>query len=143
MATENGNAEAKQFYATAEKEKQRIESRIRELDNIIRCLYEDRVCGRISVERYDAMAVGYETEQAELKQELASITQKIEEIERCAYESLSNRQERMWRWKSSHPNCFEYSFVKLRCLKRRRNIPELQEIQLSFTSPSNRMSIPI
>lgn len=81
MATENGNAEAKQFYATAEKEKQRIESRIRELDNIIRCLYEDRVYGRISVERYDAMAVGYETEQSELKQELASITQKIEEID--------------------------------------------------------------
>ena len=81
MATENGNAEAKQFYATAEKEKQRIESRIRELDNIIRCLYEDRECGRISVERYDAMAVGYEPEQAELKQELASITQKIEEID--------------------------------------------------------------
>ena len=81
LATENGEAEAKKFYATAEKEKQRIECRIKELDNIIRCLYEDRVCGRISVERYDAMAVGYETEQAELKQELASITKKIEEID--------------------------------------------------------------
>ena len=81
MATENGEAEAKQFYATAEKEKQRIESRVKELDNIIRCLYEDRVCGRISVERYDAMAVGYETEQAELKQELASITKKMNEID--------------------------------------------------------------
>ena len=33
------------------------------------------------MERYDAMAVGYETEQAELKQELASITKKIEEID--------------------------------------------------------------
>ncbi len=81
MATENGEAEAKQFYATAEKEKQRIESRVKELDNIIRCLYEDRVCGRISVERYDAMAVGYETEQAELKQELASITKKMNEMD--------------------------------------------------------------
>ena len=81
MATENGEAEAKQFYATAEKEKQRIESRVKELDNIIRCLYEDRVCGRISVERYDAMAVGYENEQAELKQELASITKKINEMD--------------------------------------------------------------
>ncbi len=81
MATENGEAEAKQFYATAEKEKQRIESRIKELDNIIRCLYEDRVCGRISVERYDAMAVGYETEQAELKQELAAISKKRDEMD--------------------------------------------------------------
>ena len=68
-------------YSTAEKEKQRIESRVKELDNIIRCLYEDRVCGRISVERYDAMAVGYETEQAELKQELASITKKMNEMD--------------------------------------------------------------
>ena len=81
MVTENGEAEAKQFYATAEKEKQRIESRVKELDNIIRCLYEDRVRGRISVERYDAMAVGYETEQAELKQELASITKKMNEMD--------------------------------------------------------------
>ena len=81
MATENGEAEAKRFYETAEKEKKRIESRIKELDNIIRCLYEDRVCGRISVERYDAMAIGYEVEQSDLKQELAIITKKIEEID--------------------------------------------------------------
>ena len=77
MATKNGEAEARQFYATSEKEKQRVESRVKEFDNIIRCLYDDRVCVRISVERYDAMAVGYETEQAELKQELASITRGV------------------------------------------------------------------
>ena len=81
MATENGEAEAKRFYETAEKEKKRIESRIKELDNIIRCLYEDRVYGRISVERYDAMAIGYEVEQSDLKQELATISKKIEEID--------------------------------------------------------------
>ena len=39
------------------------------------------MCGRISVERYDAMTVGYETEQAELKQELASITKKMNELD--------------------------------------------------------------
>ena len=33
------------------------------------------------MERYDAMAVGYETEQAELKQELASITKKMNEMD--------------------------------------------------------------
>lgn len=33
------------------------------------------------MERYDAMAVGYENEQAELKQEIASITKQIEEID--------------------------------------------------------------
>ena len=43
MATQNGEAEAKKFYQTAEREKVQIEKRIKELDNIIRCLYEDRV----------------------------------------------------------------------------------------------------
>ena len=40
---------------------------LKELDNIIRCLYEDRVCGRILPERYDVMASGYEQEQSELR----------------------------------------------------------------------------
>ena len=68
MATQNGEAEAKKFYKTAEREKVQIEKRIKELDNIIRCLYEDRVCGRLTPERYDVMANGYEQEQAELQQ---------------------------------------------------------------------------
>lgn len=59
MATQNGEEEAKKFYATAEREKAQIEKRIKELDNIIQCLYEDRVCGRLTPERYDIMANGY------------------------------------------------------------------------------------
>lgn len=81
MATQNGEAEAKKFYKTAEREKVQIEKRIKELDNIIRCLYEDRVCGRITPERYDVMAGGYEQEQAELRQELTTITEHIGEID--------------------------------------------------------------
>ena len=77
MASRNGEREAEKFYETAEREKVQLESRVRELDNIIRCLYEDRVCGRITPERYDAMAGGYEQEQAELRQELKSITVRI------------------------------------------------------------------
>ena len=50
MATANGEAEAERFYKAAEREKQQLEKRIKELDNIIRCLYEDRVCGRITPE---------------------------------------------------------------------------------------------
>lgn len=61
MATRNGEAEADKFYKAAEREKIQIEKRIKELDNIIRCLYEDRVCGRLSPERYDVMASGVET----------------------------------------------------------------------------------
>ncbi|RAQ30797.1 hypothetical protein DPQ25_00600 [Hydrogeniiclostridium mannosilyticum] len=66
--------------------KVQIEKRIKELDNIIRCLYEDRVCGRLTPERYDIMANGYEQEQPELRQKLTSITERISEMdmrERC------------------------------------------------------------
>ena len=78
MATKNGETEAKRFCKAAAHEKEQIEKRIRELDNIIRCLYEDRVSGRITPERYDAMSVGYEQEQADLRQELKSISEKSE-----------------------------------------------------------------
>lgn len=91
MATQNGEAEAQKFYATAGREKAQIEKRIKELDNIIRCLYEDRVTGRITPERYDVMANGYEQEQAELRQELQSITERIEQMdmrEKCIQEFM-------------------------------------------------------
>lgn len=91
MAAKNGKAEAKRFYKTAEREKSQIEKRINELDNIIRCLYEDRVTGRISPERYDSMASGYEQEQAELRQKLKSITESIDQMdmrEKCIQEFM-------------------------------------------------------
>ena len=81
MATENGEAEAKKFYASAEKEKKRIDSRIKELDNIIRCLYEDRVTCRITPERYDTMAGGYEQEQASLREELQALNEQMTELD--------------------------------------------------------------
>ncbi|MCQ2355212.1 MAG: recombinase family protein [Clostridia bacterium] len=81
IATKNGEAEAKKFYATADREKRSIEERIVKISNILRCMYEDRVEGRITVERYDEMAAGYEQEQAELKQQLASVTEKISELD--------------------------------------------------------------
>ena len=81
MAMENGEAEAKRFYDTVTRQRAQIQSRIKDLDNIIRCLYEDRVCGRISLERYDTMASCYEQEQAELKQELESITEQINKMD--------------------------------------------------------------
>lgn len=96
MATRNGEAEADKFYKAAEREKIQIEKQIKELDNIIRCLYEDRVCGRLSPERYDVMASGYEQEQAELKQELQSITKRIDEMgmrEMCIREFIAKAKE--------------------------------------------------
>lgn len=81
MATQNGEAEAKEFYTAAEREKVQIEKRIKEVDNIIRCLYEDRICGRLTPKRYDVMSGGYEQEQAELRQKLISITERLSGME--------------------------------------------------------------
>ena len=83
-AMQKAKDEAEKFYAIAKKQKSKIEERIKKISGIIRCLYEDRVVGRISVERYDELACGYEQEQAELKQELESLTKGIAEMD--AYE---------------------------------------------------------
>ena len=80
MAMANGEEEARKFYDTATRQQNKLNARIKDLDNIIRCLYEDRVCGRITLERYDTMAGSYEQEQAELKLELESISAQISEI---------------------------------------------------------------
>ena len=96
MATENGEAEAKKFYAMAERQKSSLESRVKEIDKIIRCLYEDRVVGRITPERYDELACGYELEQTEIKQELESITARIAEMDMrdiCVREFIANGKE--------------------------------------------------
>lgn len=42
MAAKNGEVEAKKLCKNAEREKEQITARITQLDNIIRCLYEDR-----------------------------------------------------------------------------------------------------
>nr|MBQ8243944.1 recombinase family protein [Oscillospiraceae bacterium] len=81
IAMENGEEEARKFYDTATRQQNRLNARIKDLDNIIRCLYEDRVCGRITPERYDTMAGSYEQEQAELKLELESISAQISEMD--------------------------------------------------------------
>ena len=81
MAMANGEEEARKFYDTATWQQNKLNARIKDLDNIIRCLYEDRVCGRITLERYDTMAGSYEQEQAELKQELESISAQISEMD--------------------------------------------------------------
>ncbi|MBS6474947.1 MAG: DUF4368 domain-containing protein [Clostridiales bacterium] len=61
------------------KKKESAEKRIAELDNIIRCLYEDRSAGRTTVDRYDTLASGYEQEQAALKGKLTEMTAVLDE----------------------------------------------------------------
>lgn len=62
IASRNARAEAEREMKTYLREKEAAEQRIAELESIIRCLYEDRVLGRISVERYESLSSGYETE---------------------------------------------------------------------------------
>ena len=81
MASEKGKVEAKKYYTSAEKEKSHLTTRLHELDNIIRCLYEDRVVGRITPERYDFLASGYEEEQAQIRSKLNVLNGKINEID--------------------------------------------------------------
>lgn len=73
LATKRGKAEALKIEKNAEKEKAVAEARIQKIDSIICCLYEDRVVGRISPERYYEMAAGYEKELADLKQKQAEL----------------------------------------------------------------------
>lgn len=81
MAAQNGRAEAKKFGKSSEQERKQIENRIAQIDNTIRCLYEDRVVGRITPERYDSLAAGYETEQRELREKLAGLAKKAAELD--------------------------------------------------------------
>lgn len=87
-AMQKGRAEAEKIYASANRRKAAVSDRINKLNNIIRCLYEDRVVGRISPERYDELSVGYEQEQAELKKELENINKNMQSLD--AHEKLVN-----------------------------------------------------
>lgn len=55
--------------------------RISELDRIIQQLYEDRVAGALSVERFTRLSEGYEKEQADLKQSAEELRGVVAETE--------------------------------------------------------------
>ncbi len=81
IAMQNGKAAADRMTADIRKEQTQLESRVKELDNIIRCLYEDRVVGRITPERYDTMAAGYEQEQGEARKKLLKLTEQLNAVD--------------------------------------------------------------
>ncbi len=80
MAMQDGEREAQKLRKESEQKKSKLEKRNKELDNIIRCLYEDRVSGRITPERYDSLAAGYEKEQSELKAELSTLSNQLDNM---------------------------------------------------------------
>lgn len=73
IAAENGELEAKKLFRESESRKSEYVSRVKQLDSIISTLYEDRVTGRITPERYDTLASGYEQEQSNLKSKLLEL----------------------------------------------------------------------
>lgn len=61
----------------AERELKKAEKRIGELDKILAKLYEDQALGKISEARYQAMAPGYETEQASLQERVSLLREQL------------------------------------------------------------------
>ena len=77
-AMQKGEEESKKILKDTEKQQVELTARIKQLDNIIATLYEDRVIGRLSPERYDQLSAKYEEEQAEIKAKLADIESRID-----------------------------------------------------------------
>ena len=66
---------------TAKSHKKRIaknERRIAEIEKVFRGLYEDKILGRLTPERFDEMSAGYEREQAELKAQAAAMQSELD-----------------------------------------------------------------
>lgn len=61
----------------AERELKKAEKRIGELDKILAKLYEDQALGKISEVRYQAMAPGYEAEQASLQEQVSQLREQL------------------------------------------------------------------
>ena len=78
QAMQRGEEESKKLLRDVEKQQTELNSRIKQLDNIIATLYEDRVIGRIPPERYDQLSAKYEQEQADIKAKLEQMTAKNE-----------------------------------------------------------------
>lgn len=77
-------------------QKEQFTGRITQLDSIIRCLYEDRVTGRITPERYDSLANGYEQEQSQLKSKLSELESQIDSVnlrEECIRRFMERAKE--------------------------------------------------
>ncbi|SDB32843.1 Site-specific DNA recombinase [Ruminococcaceae bacterium FB2012] len=92
----NGENAAKKRLKESEKLKAEYAARLGQLDAIIRTLYEDRVIGRITPERYDQLSSGYEQEQADIKAKLEQLESEIDTAkvrEACISEFIAKAKE--------------------------------------------------
>lgn len=65
---------------SAKNELKRIEARSNEIDEIIRKLYEDNVRGRITDDRFDILAKGYETEKSALTEKAVQLRETLQAV---------------------------------------------------------------
>ena len=70
-------------YELSAKQKQieKDEKRIKELDRLFRKIYEDNVNGKLNDERFYKLSDGYEAEQEQLKQEIEALTAEVSEAD--------------------------------------------------------------
>lgn len=78
---ERTKAKNKRELASAIGEKEVAEKRIVALDKIIQSLYEDKVSGKLSEERYIKMSDNYEAEQKELTEKVKILKAEIEKAQ--------------------------------------------------------------
>lgn len=61
-----------------------IQTRIMELDKIFQRIYEDNISGKLSDDRFMKLSKGYEVEQLDLQNELASLQEGLQKDEKQA-----------------------------------------------------------
>ncbi len=81
IAIQHSRLLSKKEMAKKTKEVTEAESRIKVLDKIIQSLYEDKVLGRITEERFELLSENYEQEQKVLKETITSYTEEIDRYE--------------------------------------------------------------
>lgn len=74
----------KKKSAAQKKQLDETEKRISDLNRFIKALYEDKVNGVISRERYEELSAGYEREQAELREKEKELTAAMEKAQSAA-----------------------------------------------------------
>ena len=74
---------AERRYELSAKQKQieKDEKRMEELDRLFRKIYEDNVNGKLNDERFYKLSDGYEAEQEQLKQEIEALTAEVSEAD--------------------------------------------------------------
>jgi len=77
LVTQKTQSELNRSMRDWKKELEQAQARIRKLDDIIQHLYEDKIEGTISDERFSKMSANYETEQAQLEARAAELKRLI------------------------------------------------------------------